>query len=286
MDTRSVEETIEAAGAKLHSVRLIPPGRAARGVTVMVHGFSAHSELYRHVGMALCEAGLTVSMYDQRGHGRSEGKRGHIDRFSTYVHDLELVVKRAREQAPGLPLALVGHSMGATVILSYLLEGGGKADAVVLATPWLGTAVKVPWYKQLGAPLMSQLWPGLTLGNGLVAHDLSRNPDVIAGFNVDPLVHHVATPRLYTEVRAVQARVLAAAAALRVPTLMLVAGQDRIVSVAAERQFAQLAGSMVELQEYPELFHEVYLEPDAAQLVTDTAAWVFHQLSTPRSAVG
>jgi alpha-beta hydrolase superfamily lysophospholipase len=110
--------------------------------------------------------------------------------------------------------------------------------------------------------------------NGLTAENVSRNPLVLAGFDKDPLVHHVATAGWFMAALRAQARIRQQAKALRVPTLLLLAGGDRIVANEATLAFAREAGPIVEVREYPELFHELFLEPEADVVLTDISKWL------------
>jgi alpha-beta hydrolase superfamily lysophospholipase len=111
------------------------PATPARLVLVTVHGFGAYCGLYRHVAGALLARGIAVTQFDCRGHGRSEGRRGHVDRFDDYHADLNLVVRRARERVPGVPWALMGHSLGGLIALDHVLrrQSQPQADRLVLA---------------------------------------------------------------------------------------------------------------------------------------------------------
>jgi alpha-beta hydrolase superfamily lysophospholipase len=225
---------VPSGPVKLYLEHFLPPGPPS-GVLLAVHGYGVHCGLYRHVGATFARAGWAVTQFDCRGHGQSTGRRGHVARFSDYGDDLAAVAARARSLAPpGVPLVLLGHSHGATIALDSVLRGAVTPDRMVAATPFLGLTMPVPLVKRAISPLMSRVWPTLTLANGIRSVDLSRNPEWIAVRDADPLVHHVATARWFHELQAAQARILAGAAALRVPTLLLVAGRDRIVSVSAE----------------------------------------------------
>jgi alpha-beta hydrolase superfamily lysophospholipase len=269
----SVELISASGGVTLHTERFLPAGAPGAAV-VLVHGFSAHCGNYRHVAQALAAAGMATTLFDCRGHGRSQGRRGYIDRFSMFSDDLDLVMTGARAATPGLPLALLGHSHGATISLDYVLERRGSVDALVLAAPWLALKLKVPAYKLLLSGIMGSLWPTLPMGNELKSQDVSRNPDVWAGLDSDPLIHHVATPRWFNEVNAAQARIIAAAGKLKAPTLMLVAGDDRIVSTDVALEFAQAVGPLVEVKRYEGLFHELFLEPEREQVISDIVGWL------------
>jgi lysophospholipase len=269
------EESLSAGGVALH-VEHFCPASPARLVLVTVHGFGAHCGVYRHVAGALLARGIAVTQFDCRGHGRSQGRRGHIDRFDDYHDDLCLVVRRARERTPGVPWALMGHSLGGTIALDHVLrqQSQPQADRLVAVTPWLELKMKVSMPKRAAAEFFSRLNPTLTTGNGIRAEDLSRSPEVVANFFRDPLIHHVATAGWFASVLRTQAALRAMASQLQVPTLLLVAGQDRIVSTEAALAFAQAAASAVEVRRYQELYHELFLEPEREQVLSDVANWL------------
>jgi len=270
----TAEETLgTTAGLTLHCERFEPLG-PPRGAAVVVHGYSAHCGNYRHVAKALAEVGLATTSFDYRGHGQSTGRRGFVRRFSDFHEDLALVIEHTRTRHAGLPLSLVAHSHGATIALDMLLAGRGGVDALVAATPYLALKMKVPAYKRLLSPVLGGLWPTLTMGNELRSGEVTRNEAMWAEMDTDPLIHRVATPRWFNEVRAAQARILASAAKLRTPTLMLLAGGDRIVDNDAAAAFAREAGPIVELKQYEGLFHELFLEPERDTVIADVTRWL------------
>ncbi len=269
------EDALTVGGQKLHLEHHEPQGRPL-GTVVSVHGYAAHSALYRHLGARLAAAGFWVTQFDCRGHGRSSGRRGHVARFGDYLEDLSAVASRARELAPAGSLAFVGHSHGATIVLAFLLDParGPAPDRVVLAAPYLALAMPVPAVKRIFGPLMARVWPTLTMHNEIRAENVSRNPLVVQNFDRDPLVHHVATAGWFHEVRRAQTRIRAAAGELRVPALLLVAGQDKIVSAEAALEIAAAAGPTIDVRKYEGLYHELFLEPEADRVIEDIAAWL------------
>jgi alpha-beta hydrolase superfamily lysophospholipase len=269
------EESLSAGGVALH-VEHFCPAVPARLVLVTVHGFGAHCGIYRHVAGALVARGIAVTQFDCRGHGRSQGRRGHVDRFDDYHDDLCLVVRRARERTPGVPWALMGHSLGGAIVLDHVLrqQSQPQADRLVAVAPWLELKMKVSVPKRAAADFFSRLKPTLTTGNGIKAEDVSRSPEVVANFFRDPLVHHVATAGWFASVLRTQAALRTMAGQLAVPTLLLVAGRDRIVSTEAALAFAQAAGSAVEVRRYQDLYHEIFLEPERERVLSDVANWL------------
>jgi alpha-beta hydrolase superfamily lysophospholipase len=277
----TLETTLTRAGLDLH-VEHFAARSPARLALVMVHGFSAHCALYRHVGATLAERGIAFTAFDCRGHGRSGGRRGHVDDFGDYLDDLDTVVAWARAHAPGVPWALLGHSLGGAVAIAFTQDDSriDKPIALVAATPWLKLKMKVPVHKRMAGPIAARVYPTLTMANGLRAADVSRNPLVLANFDQDPLVHHVASAGWFFTTLRAQARIRARAERLRVPTLILLAEQDRIVANEATRTFADAAGAGAEVRSYPALFHEVFLEPEADTVIDDVGSWLLQRLES------
>jgi Lysophospholipase len=280
-----LETSLHRSGCAIHVERYRAQDEM-RLALVMVHGFSAHCGLYRHVGAAFASAGIAVTQFDCRGHGRSGGRRGHIGDFDEYVDDLAVVVDWARQQDAGKPWALLGQSMGGAISLAFLLNKTGteRPSRLVLAAPWLKLKMKVSAPKQAAANVAARVFPTLTMPNGLTAENVSRNPVVLAGFDKDPLVHHVATAGWFMATLRAQARVRLRAKELNVPTLMLLAGGDRIVANEASLAFAREAGSIVEVRNYPELFHEMFLEPEADAVLADISTWLAGGLPDKKTA--
>jgi alpha-beta hydrolase superfamily lysophospholipase len=269
------QEILESQGCKLY-VEHFTPSSAPRLALVMVHGFGAHCGLYRHVAGFLKSQGVAVTGFDARGHGRSQGRRGHVDRFDDYQTDLALVAQAARARSPGTPWALMGHSMGGAVALDHALRGCSQPspDRLILVAPWLELKMKVSMPKRAAAEVFARLKPTLSIANGLKAEDISRNPMVVEKFYDDPLVHHVATAGWFAGVLRAQAAMRASAAQLTVPTLLVLAGQDRIVSTDTALAFAQQAGDIVTVRRYEALFHEMFLEPERDLVLADIAQWL------------
>ena len=132
--------------------------------------------------------------------------------------------------------------------------------------------------------MVARLLPTFSMPNGLVAENISRNPTVVAKFNQDPLVHHTASAGWFMATLRAQARVRAHAGELKVPTLMLLAGQDRIVANEANLALAQSAGDVVTVRTYDPLFHELFLEPEASLILDDIANWLSAPLPQKQTA--
>jgi len=245
---------------------------------VLLHGFGDHSGRYAEPAAWFAERGLAVYALDQRGHGRSPGKRGHVSRFAQFLSDVAALRKLAAQEQAG-PQLLLGHSFGGAVALRYLeTEPEGLAGAIV-SSPFLDVAMPVPAWKRLVASALVEVLPSLPVATGLDLAHLSTDPAVGQAAKSDPLYHRVMTPRAWREIRAAQAAVRAEGRHIRVPLLLLLAGDDRLVSRPASEAFARSLAGDVTVKTYEGFYHEIFNEPHRARVFRDVEPWLDRVLS-------
>ncbi|MGB0588051.1 MAG: lysophospholipase [Myxococcota bacterium] len=251
------------------------PAAEPKGLVVLIHGFGEHSGRYLHVAQALNEGGYSCFAIDLRGHGRSAGARAFVTRFTDYLDDVDAAVGLARERCPELPMILLGHSMGGLVVANWIADRGAAATGFVLSSPGMGVALPVPAWKDALGRVMSRLIPGLAIPTGLDPRLVSRDPDVVEAYVGDRLVLTKATARWYVEFLGAQERALETASSVTLPALVLQAGDDGLVDTAAsERYAAALGGSDVTFTRYPGLYHELFNEPEQAEVLSAVVAWM------------
>lgn len=287
-DLYPLGQLISPGSAKDPAEDSAPPAPAPplRGTVIVLHGYCEHRGRYRHVAEHLNRHGYQVLVGDLRGHGESGGERGFVRRFADYLDDVRafLACAAAELTGPGGPPAagsapakpiLLGHSMGGLVGLEFALAYPDVLKALALSAPFLGVKIAVPaWKRGLGL-VASVLKPTLSLPSGIKSADLSHDPAVSRSYDTDPLVTHEATARWFTEVIAAHADVHARAGRIRVPTLMQVAGDDRIVDAAVSQVvFDRLGATDKNLTVYPGLFHEIFNELDQQRVLSDLTNWL------------
>ena len=258
--------TIRAAGGQTLAVRewLATPA-APLGLVHITHGLGEHSGRYAHVAQRLNALGFAVRAHDHFGHGLSSGARGGLPDGLRLVDDLALVIDDARAAYPGLPVVLLGHSMGGLVAASFVARGVRPLDALVLSSPALSPTLSAA-QKGLIA-VLSRIAPGLRVGNGLNAQDLSHDPAVAPAYLSDPLNHDRIGARLARFLADEGERVMAVAPRWPVPTLLLFAGADKLVRPEGSRAFAAASAPSGQVQafafeqHYHELFNELEAEP-------------------------
>jgi alpha-beta hydrolase superfamily lysophospholipase len=223
----------------------------------------------------MAAAGLDVHAYDLRGNGGSGGRRGHVDRWGQYHDDLAERVVAVMAAAGPRPLVLYGHSMGALIVLGYLLSERPKPDLVVLASPGLDTTL-ASWKKSI-APALSRVAPTLAIPNGVDGSTLSRDPAVAATLAGDPLAAKASTARFAAEALTEQGRCRREYAGLTLPTLVLHGLDDGLVPAQASEILGTLPN--VERRTYPGLRHELHNEPEGPAIVDEIIDWIRAQLA-------
>lgn len=279
-------DTVEAAGGVRIFYRYREAERA-RASVLMVHGLGEHSGRYDALGDALTRADIDVCAVDLRGHGRSQGRRGHARAFDLFLRDLDRVRRRARVGRPAVPAFLIGHSLGGLVVGRYVQEFGFPALAgAVLVAPFVAVATEPPAWKTRLAAAADALVPALTLDHGLRTSDMLRDPAERDAYEGDPLVHRRLSVRLWSEMMREADRLCRQAEQTRTALLFQLAGTDRIVSTAASRRLVGRLSGPVAVREYPEAYHALYHDPASTVAIADLIDWLDERLAGGAGAEG
>ncbi len=252
--------------------RLHRPDGAPKGAVLLTHGYGEHSGRYDEVVAGWTARGLLVATWDLRGHGHSEGPRGHVAHFSDYVRDaIELLDALDADVAwhAASPPVVFGHSLGGLITAHVALAAPGRMRGVALSSPFFGLALSVPAAKRIAGRLMSRLVPTFGLPTGLKGADLTHDEAIAHAYDVDPLGVKNATARWFTEATAAQAEAFERAPELRLPLLCLHGGADKVASVEASEAFVARASSKDKRHErIAGRYHEILNEPERAGYIT------------------
>ena len=261
-----------ADGTKLYVTDYLLPASQARGSVVIMHGLGEHSGRYRHVAGFFNECGLSVRCYDHRGHGRSQGKRGDVINGDPMLQDAEIVIEDFSMRFAEPPF-LFGHSMGGLFAARFALSHLSPLRGLILSSPAL--ALRLSAFQMKMLKFMHAVAPTLAVPNGVKPALLSHDPKIVAAYKADPLVHSKISARLLTSMLASIDYCHAHAASMSIPTLMLVAGDDRVLDAdGSKRFFAQLPAGMAQLHVYDGMYHEIFNEPDAHRPLADLKMWL------------
>jgi acylglycerol lipase len=268
------ERELEGAGGlRLFSQSWLPDD-AVRAVVVIAHGAGEHSSRYAHVAARLVDEGYAVYALDHRGHGRSGGPRAVIDRMNNAVSDLDQLVALATSEHPGVPVFLLGHSMGGTISVRYAIDHQDRLTGLILSAPLAALEAASP-----ATRLIARVLSAVTPGMGLFAVDptlVSRDPDVVKAYETDPLVHHGRLPaRTIAEIAGAIDSFPTEAGTITVPTLIMYGSGDHLVPPAGSMMLNDRIGATDKtLKTYDGLYHEILNEPERDAVMDAMCSWL------------
>ncbi len=247
----------------------------ARGAILVLHDLTEHSGRFGELAASMGTHSLSTFALDLRGHGSSEGRRGHVNRFEIFLQDVD----RFRREVQGLvdpfcPLYLLGQGLGGLIALRYLEEYESAFRGGIVLTPWLASALRLPRWKSTAAALLSRLLPALPLRAGVRAEDLSHDQQWVAGYRADPLVQDAITPRLFTEASVAMGLLLQRADRLTAPLLFLLAGSDRISDTGRGAAIVRAFRGDVTVRTFPGLYHDLLGEIERAAVRNEIRVWI------------
>ena len=254
------------------------PETESKALVCLVHGLGEHSGRYEHVAAHLTRAGYVMMAFDQRGHGKSDGQRGHTPDFEILGKDIAQFLEESVRRYPDYPCFLYGHSLGGNLILNYVLRHDAQLTGAIATAPALRTAFEPPALKIALGKIMYRLWPTLSMSNEIDVETLSRNPEVVRAYVNDPLVHDRLTPRLAIGMLDKGEWVLQHAAELSLPLLLMHGAADRLTSPQASSEFAVRAGDRCTLKIWDGLYHEIHNEPEQEEVLAYLLDWLNHRL--------
>jgi alpha-beta hydrolase superfamily lysophospholipase len=269
-----LEETVTAADGLRLFVRRRDVS-AARAEIAIVHGFGEHSGRYDQLCKHLNAHRYSVTCYDHRGHGLSDGLPGHVDAFKEYEDDLNRVLAAIRERSAGRPIFLVAHSMGGLVVLRYLASRSNEVAGAAISAPLIGLGSPVPLHKLIIGRVAVRLAPHMRLANTIDPAILSRDPEVGKAYATDPLVNRKVSATWFAEATRAMEEVNEWAPRVTAPLIVMHGTKDVLASVDATKElFQRLGSSDKELVIYPGFYHELFNEPEKQQVYERVTQWL------------
>jgi alpha-beta hydrolase superfamily lysophospholipase len=247
-----------------------------RAFICLIHGFGEHSGRYEHVGKFFNEHGISVAAFDLRGHGESEGKRGHAPNLESYQNDISVfsyIVKAAAKKAP---VFLYGHSMGGNLVLYYLINRDPTIFKGIITTgPWIRLAFEPKPYMITLGKLMRKIYPSFTQPSGLVEEHVSKDPEVVKDYINDPLNHSSITASAGMGLTESAAFLNKFKGLVTISALIMHGSEDLFTSQPASEEFAKRVkcGDMT-YKKWEGMYHEVHNEPDKLTVLKYIVDWI------------
>lgn len=254
------------------------PDGIAEGVVVLVHGLGEHMGRYEQLGTFLAENGLSLWGHDLKGHGLSQGARGHAD-YRILLQNVDALLQRVEQEEPG-PIFLYGHSMGGNIALNYVLEYPEIArhmQGLILSSPWLRLKMKPPVWALALSRVLNKIYPEYTQENGLDPAGLSKDPAVVQAYKNDPLVHRRISSGLFQAMHKKGKEAMKLASKVKLPTLVMHGSEDPIMSFKASREFAMRLPKG-QWKPWPRLRHEPHNELEKREVMEFVCSWMKSQL--------
>jgi acylglycerol lipase len=256
---------------------LFVPSDHPRAFIILVHGIGEHSRRYTYWAELFSAEGIGFISVDLPGHGKSDGKRGQIKKYSIFGEMIDTLIEITDKTYPSVPIFVYGHSFGGGIVLDYILRNRPGIKGAIVTSPWLRLAFEPSRIKRSLAGLMKNIIPDLTQPTGLIVSYISHDKEVIESYKNDPLVHDKISINLFHGAMASGRYSLTNASTLTIPLLILHGKDDLITSPEASREFAEKS-SLAELKLWDGGYHELHNEPFRKEVFSFILNWINNHL--------
>ena len=260
-------------GLKLYG-KYWTPDTAIKGVLCIVHGMGEHIGRFEGMAEVMNQAGYAVIGYDHRGHGKSEGKRGHTPDYKLLLDAVGELLNKADELFPGKARVLYGHSMGGNVVANYVLQRKPIIAGVIISSPWLKLAFDPPAIQVKLAKLVSGIFPALTQSTKLDVNAISRVPEEIQKYQNDALVHDKISTNMFLSVHNQGLWALEHAGEFTLPLLIFHGSADTLTSSRATAEFAAKANKKTTVKIFEGAYHETHNDKTRLEVYSLIKEWL------------
>jgi len=252
------------------------PEQKPKALVHIMHGYAEHIDRYQNLVNELVPAGIAICGNNHRGHGRSDGKRGHVERFPEYIEDAKLFSEEvARNLLPDCPYFVLGHSMGSIIAMNFVEQYPERLAGLVLSGTGSLPGKDTGKTSLILAKIGSKLFPRLHIKFPLGPEFISRDTEVVQAYIDDPLTYNVITPRLADEIYVFLDKGSRNAGQIKLPVLVQCGSED--ISFSGQQQLVDTLGSTDKtFKLYQGLKHEVYneLPEDRDKVLSDLLTWL------------
>jgi alpha-beta hydrolase superfamily lysophospholipase len=248
---------------------------APKAILLVVHGIAEHSGRYTNLVNYFVPKGYAVYSFDLRGHGKSDGKRSYIERFSYYIDDLQTFFNLVRTENPNTRIFMVGHSMGSTIALDYALEHQSELQGLIISGTTLKLGSSINKAAILMAKILSMILPKIEV-SALDPGGISRDPSVVAAYVNDPLNYTgKLSARFGVELLKTMEMLQSGLSEINLPILIMQGSQDRISDPASSKMlFDGVSSKDKTMKIYEGFYHEIFNDPERQQVFSDMEAWL------------
>ena len=249
----------------------------SKAVIQIVHGFAEHSGRYLNVVNQLTPLGYVIYANDHRGHGKSDGKRNHVDNFDQYIEDEKILYDFIKNKHPNLPIFMLGHSMGSMIALLFTKKYEPLLKGLILSGTGTGAGEGTSKTLKLIVKALAKIAPKKYINPGLKADKLSHDSDVVKAYENDPLVNaDKITIRLGWELMKGFENYDSITSSLQLPLLVQCGAEDSLIKGSEEvlRNAFNMKDKTIII--YDGLYHEVYneIKEEREKVLNDLSNWL------------
>jgi len=260
-------------GLDLYALQWPSVGRP-EAVVAFVHGHGDHSRRYDDWFSKLTNRNIAVLAFDYRGHGRSQGRRGVIKRFDKLLKDVALLHEKAKTIFPGIPIVLYGHSLGATIILSYLLKSETLPELAIASSPWLQLNKHPGNLFSAIIKTGNFVAPFLTFKTGLRSSDFSSITEARENREKDEFVHNRISARFFSEVEKEAHWIMNHFTEIETPLLLMQGRDDLIMDAAATRELYDGSPGQINYREWKYAGHQLHNSERSGEVMDFMIDWI------------
>ena len=265
-----------ADGRVLPVLSVLPPRDDMKALIVAVHGFNDYKRAFSSVAPLLRAQGIGLMAYDQQGFGMASD-RGMWAGIDVYARDLRSMLIEAQKKFHGIPIYVLGESMGAAVAISAFeaadLPG---VSGVILSAPAVWSRDTMPWYQQLALSLAAWTVPEMKLTGSGLRRQASDNLEMLRELGRDPWVIKETRVAAIQGLADLMDRAQIALDRLSIPLLVLYGGRDEIIPKEPVEQALRrsIGHPNVRVAFYPFGFHLLLRDIQAEIPLNDLCSWI------------
>ena len=253
------------------------------GAIVLLHRGHEHSGRLSHLVHELNLPDFAFFAWDARGHGHSPGAQGHSPSVGASVRDLDGFIAHICE-AHGIAaedIVVLGQSFGAVLAAAWAHDYAPNVRALVLAAPAFKIRLRVPFARH-GLRLLQAIRGDFVVNSPVRPKQLTRDPARMASYKSDPLITRAISSNVLLGLHDLSTRIVADAAAITVPTQLLISGRDSVVHEGPQHRFFERLGATVkERHVFEDLRHDLLGERDREKALGKARAFILARFAEP-----
>lgn len=252
------------------------------GSIFLVHDLGEHSACYAHVGEEFSNKGFHFIGFDLRGHGLSEGERGHASKFTDLINDIEQLICQSKKRFgfSGDKKILYGQGLGGNLVLNYILRRKPHISGAIITSPLFNTHLTRTKLQVIWLNFLSNFLPKMKFHNHIKSEDLTRDLAFINAYQKDVYNHNKISASLALEIYRNGKYALANADSLDIPLLVMHGTSDRISPPSVSKSLAEKVGNMAEIVLWENAYHEMQFDNEKEMVLQTMIDWLNKEIKS------